>query len=342
MKPIESVKARTSEIRPSTEAIARLDLIRHPYGPCPAVLESIEMGLEPTLDSLVPDLRLRLAIHHRIPASSIRMFTGIDSGIRRMIDSMHGPLVGFPPSFSSSRLEATWPNRRRVLVTRGAGRRGTIDQDVASDLPGNAIALVESPSDPLGAVLTPSELVRLARSCQFVFVDERYAEFAGQSLLPIAAEFDNVIVFRTFDIWSGLHGFPLAWAVGSPAAMRAIPESDAGIQPASVVAAMATLDELATVEATLRIVRDDRSRLYRLLRKFAFLEPVPSWAPFVTARISIGKREAVLDGLRERGVLVHAPDQTGLESYIRFGIDSRMAIDRLRLALLDLGPVILG
>lgn len=319
-----------------------MDLIRHPYGPCPAVLETLELGSVSESNALIPDLKRRLAAQHRISSSSIRLFSGIDSGIRQVVDHVAGPLVGFPPSSSASRLERCWPNRQYVWATRGIGRFGAVDQDDASDLPGHGIALIESPSDPLGAIFTPIDFVRIARSCQFVIVDERYTEFAGQSLLPIATEFDNVIVFRSFDVWAALHGLPLAWAMGSPVAMRVAPDSESDVEPRAIAAALAMLDELATVEATLRMVRDDRSRLYRLLRKFSFLEPLPSWAPFVTARVSIGEREAIVSGLRDRGVLVHAPDHIGLESYIRFGIGTRSEIDRLRLALLDLGPAVVG
>jgi histidinol-phosphate/aromatic aminotransferase/cobyric acid decarboxylase-like protein len=322
--------------------VARLDVIRHPYGPCPAALESIGYGEATSSEKIMTELRQRLAERHRVPRDGIRLFAGVDSGIRRTVERFEGPLVGFPPSSSASLLERTWPSRRCIHVARGFGRAGAIDPEIAADLPGSGIALVDSPSDPLGAVVAPTDLVRLARSCQYVVVDERYAEFANRSLLPVAIEFDNVVVVRSFEIWAGLRRFPISWAVGSPTALRSVPDDGEGISADALNAALATLGELATVEATLRLIRDDRSRLYRLLRKLAFLEPLPSWGPFVTARVSLGERAPVIEGLAMRGVRVHAPEQDGLEAFIRFGIGTRAEMNALHCALRDLGPTIVA
>ena len=105
---------------------------------------------------------------------------------------------------------------------------------------------------------------------------------------------------------------------------------------------MATLQNRASVAATLKLVREERSRLYRFLRRFSFLEPLPSWAPFITARVTIVSRQNLIDGLAKRGIRIHAPSEPGLEDYVRIGIGSRTAMDRLRAALLELGPSLIG
>jgi histidinol-phosphate/aromatic aminotransferase/cobyric acid decarboxylase-like protein len=94
--------------------------------------------------------------------------------------------------------------------------------------------------------------------------------------------------------------------------------------------------------ATLKLVREERSRLYRFLRKLSFLEPLPSWAPFITARVTVVSRQCLIDGLAKRGIRIHAPLEPGLEQYVRFGIGSRTAMDRLRVALLELGPELIA
>jgi histidinol-phosphate/aromatic aminotransferase/cobyric acid decarboxylase-like protein len=338
--PTMALQREGAERRMSLEPVARLDLIRHPYGPCPAALESIGHADASSADDLLTELRQYLATRHRVPTDAIRLFANLDSGIRHVVDGLEGPLVGFPPSRSASLMERTWPKRTIAYAARGVGRWGAIVPEIAADMSGRGVALIESPSDPLGTVLSPADLVRLARSCQFVVVDERFAEFASRSLLPVAIEFDNVVVFRSLDIWAGLDRFPASWAVGSPASLRSIPESGQEIEVDALRAAIATFGELAAVEATLRLIRDDRSRLYRLLRKLAYLETFPSWGPFVTARVSLGNRTAIVDGLAARGVRVHAPEQDGLEEFIRFGIGTRSEMDQLHRALRDLGPTI--
>ena len=107
-------------------------------------------------------------------------------------------------------------------------------------------------------------------------------------------------------------------------------------------AALATLDSLPAMQATLRLVREERSRLFRQLRRFSFLEPVPSWGPFLSARVTLGERDLVVGELQARGIAVHAPSDPGLEQFIRFGLGSRSAMERLRQALIDLAPVVVG
>lgn len=319
----------------------RLDEFRHPFGPCPAAIDAAELSTRESDERLDARLREQLSIVYRVPATAILLFERIDRAIGTIVDTTPGTLVGCPPSASATSIEELWPSRERVVLARGVGRHGTLEPDAAADLPSQSVAIVESPADPLGNLLKPVDAVRLARACQVLVVDERFVEFAGQSLLSFGVEFDNVIICRSFDAWAGLGSTPCGWAVASRYLVDRLgpllepPRADA------MLAALATLENLKSVDATMRLMRDERSRLYRLLRKLSILEPLPSWGPFIAARVAIGSRDEVVAGLRERGLLVHAPAQIGLENYIRIGIGSRIAMDRLRTALLELAPDIL-
>lgn len=157
-------------------------------------------------------------------------------------------------------------------------------------------------------------------------------------MLPLAVEFDNVVVLRSFDAWAGFQHPICTWAVTSSRAAAELNLEHAVLEPESIAAALATLDNLTSLGATLRLIREERSRLYRLLRKLSFLEPVPSWGPFLAARVQLVRRDDVVDGLLARKVRVHAPTETGLERYIRIGIGSRSCMESLRVALIDLAP----
>jgi histidinol-phosphate/aromatic aminotransferase/cobyric acid decarboxylase-like protein len=109
-----------------------------------------------------------------------------------------------------------------------------------------------------------------------------------------------------------------------------------------VAAAIVALEDVAGAGMLVRWVRDERSRLYRLLRKFSFLEPLPSWGPFISARVGVTTRDALVAALEARGVRVHRPEEPGLENYVRFGIGSRAAMEHLRCALVEAAPELLG
>jgi histidinol-phosphate aminotransferase len=322
--------------------VVLLDQARNPYGPCPAALEAVERCPAFPDEKLTSALRRRLSGTYGVPTAAIHLVRSADGGL---VDSLIGhtrPLVAFPPSKLASRIAAFRPESEIVFVARGPGREGYIGPEAAADLPENGIAVIDSPSDPLGSVLSMTDAVRLSRACQYVVIDERFAEFSGVSMTPLALEFDNVVVLRSFEAWAGIQHPSCAWAVASPRSAADLNLEHAVLEPESIMAALATLDNLASVRATLQLIREERSRLYRLLRKLSFLEPVPSWAPFLAARVQIGQRDEIVDGLMARRIRVHAPTDPGLERYIRFGIGSPTAMDRLRTALLDLAPLVVG
>ena len=315
-----------------------LDLVHNPHGPCPAAIEAIETCHEFPLALLIATFRCRIAEIYRVPAESVHLVGCIDEGIRGIVARHAGPLIAFPPSAAATLVAERSPRNDPLMISRGPAREAIIGPDFASDLPERGLVVIDSPSNPLGLLLSPADLVRLSRACACVVVDERFAEYSEFSLLPITRELDNVIVIRSFESWAGLPEMACAWAVAPPRLAEAVGLATTPVRPEAIAGALATLDNHASIAATLRLVREERSRLYRFLRKLSFLEPLPSWAPFITARVTVASRESLLDGLTKRGIRINAPSQPGLEHYVRIGIGTRTAMDRLRAALLELGP----
>jgi histidinol-phosphate aminotransferase len=317
---------------------ARLDLTRNPFGPCPAALEALE-ARDGHLPADVPQaLSRQLGITFRVPREAIVLTEGADAGLAAVVRALDGPLVLVPPSTLATMVAASEPSRPVHLLARGPGRLGSVPADVAGDLPVHGVAVVDSPTDPLGAVLRPQNAVRLARGCRWLVVDERFAEFGGTSLLPLALEFPNIVVIRSFAAWAGIAEPGVGWVMGPPALRQAICGTVASPSPRAVAAALATLEHLADVEATLRVVRAERSRLFRLLRKFSFLQPLPSWGPYLAARVELVDRDTLVVGLASRGVCVDAPPEPGLERFVRIGIGTRREMQILESALRELAP----
>lgn len=332
-----SIQRRTEIDRP-----IRLDLTLNPHGPCPAALEAAETYQEFSPDSLAAAFRRGIGEVYRVPAESVHLVGGVDAGIRGIVDRHVGPLVAFPPSATATLVGECTPGCDPVMIARGPARDAVIGPDLAADLPENGLVIIDSPSNPLGLLLSPADLVRLSRACACVVLDERFAEYSEFSLLPLTRELDNVVVIRSFESWAGLPGLGCAWAVASPRLVGAWDVSPVAVKPEAIAGATATMQNLASVAATLKLVREERSRLYRFLRKLSFLEPLPSWAPFITARVTIVSRQSIVDELTKRGIRIHAPSEPGLEQYVRIGIGSRTAMDRLRAALLELGPELIA
>jgi histidinol-phosphate aminotransferase len=63
-----------------------------------------------------------------------------------------------------------------------------------------------NPNNPTGTLLNPSVIVRLARGAPdtLVVVDELYAPFTGQSVVPAALALDNVVALHSLSTTAGL------------------------------------------------------------------------------------------------------------------------------------------
>ena len=293
-------------------------------------------------DSHPATLRRRLSEVYRVPAGSIHLLESVDAAIGGIAGHHAGPLVTFPPAATANLIAECAPGSDVVSIARGIAGDAVIGPDVASDLPRNGLAVIDSPSNPLGSIVTPADAVRLSRACTAVVIDERFAEFSEFSLLPLALELDNVVVIRSIESWAGLPGAACAWAVAPPRLAHLFEQVRPAVEPEAIAVALATLQVRASVAETMKLVRDERSRLYRLLRRLSFLEPLPSWAPFIAARVAIVPRKDLTESLARRAIRVHAPPESGLEDYVRIGIGSRTAMDSLRTALLELGPELIA
>ena len=334
---------RNSIQRPNAiDSTIRLDLLQNPHGPCPAAIEASESCQEFPPDSLLATFRREIAEIYRVPEESVHLVGSVDAAIRNIVGRHGGPLVAFPPSATATLVTECTPECDTVVMARGPARDAVVGPDFAADLPENGMVIIDSPSNPLGFLLSPADAVRLSRACAYLIVDERFAEYSGFSLMPLARELDNVLVIRSFEAWAGLPELACAWAVASPRLADALKLAPAVVKPEAIAGAMATLENHASMVATLKLVREERSRLYRFLRKLSFLEPLPSWAPFITARVNIVSRPSLVDGLAKRGIRIYAPIEAGLEQYVRISIGSRTAMDRLRAALLELGPELIA
>lgn len=309
--------------------------------PSPAVCEAL---LQPPEDGTQcgAELRQRLALEYRLNERNVVLIADLDSVAGRIAEQTTGPLVLFPPATTDLSIAQLSTSRAILRLGRGFGRDGMITLDAACDLPHDGVAMISSPADPLANLLTANDAVRLARSCRWLIIDERYADYAGQSLLGLASEFPNVIVLRSFQARLGASAVRAGWATGSTRAQDVLTAIAAELPPAIGHAALTALGDTASGRTLLSFVRDERSRLFRSLRKLSYLQPLPSWGPFVTARVEVGERDTLVTLLAARGIRIHAPRDPGLERYLRIGIGLRRDMESLRCTLLDIAPIMLN
>ena len=327
---------------PPDDAAIRLDLLGNPHGSSLHVLDALAGCNDFHVPAGVRTTRLRYRLAETLGVAPASILLG--NGLEELLSTLllwrrsKGQIVLFPPSDVSQARRAAQHGIDVVTVRRGPSFGLDLDPETAGDLPRDAMALVDSPSDPTGSLLGTQEAVRLSRACDLLVVDERHVDYGGRSLVPLVREFENIVVLRTFETWAGLGWLPLAYAIGPARLMAeaAVFAPPGGPALGAVIAAAATLDDWQYMQATLRAVRAERSRLFRMLRKLNMLRPFPSWANFLLARIERGETGAVVDELARRGIVVHRPPQPELRDFVRISATRSDQTDALRRALTDM------
>jgi histidinol-phosphate aminotransferase len=279
-----------------------------------------------------------------VSAERLVVAAGIDELVTAIVlwRRAAGPFVLFPPTDISQ--EHHLRSLSVETVCRARSFRFAVELDPAEEwgIPPRATALVMSPNDPTGTLLSAQDAVRLSRRCEIVVVDERHGEYGGRTLLPLVREFDNLVVVQTFETWAGLTGFPFAYAIAPPVVAGQIARYRIRqeIPAASLIAAEATLDDLAYVRASAHRVREEKSRLYRTLRKLNMLRPLPSWANFLLARVERGDAILFERELAERGILVHRPLQPELTEHLRISAIGPESTLELKRALVEIAATL--
>lgn len=320
----------------------RLDLLGNPYGPSVHVFDELAAcdRLHLPAEAAEERLRHRLAAMVGVPPAWLVLANGVDELLEMVLLWRRGagPVVLFPPT---DPVDAERCRRLGIAVVpfqRAPSFALGLDPEAAADLPAGATALVTSPNDPTGTPLAAQEAVRLSRACALVVVDERHGAYSGRTLVPLVREFENLLVLQTFETWAGLAGLPLAYAVAPPALAGELAayRRPSGVAMGAVVAAGATLDDLARVRATVHWIRQERSRLYRTLRKLNLVRPLPSWANYLLVRVERGDPATVAGGLARRGIALYRPPQPELAPFLRVSAGRPEHTDALKQALIEI------
>jgi len=254
-----------------------------------------------------------VASYLRVPADRITLVNGLDEGIMALAVAYLRASIGGPqlesivpePAFEIFRFDTAVAGGRLVQVMPHRDFSFPL-ADVLSAISANTrVVFVTNPNNPTG-VGVPLDCIRtIARRLPegaVVFVDEAYAEFAGESFVPEIDAFPNVIVGRTFSKAFGLAGLRIGCMVGAPATMEAIrlaiPVYSVNI--AAVVAIQAALGDLDHLDGYLRQVTESKAMLYAACDRLG-LTFWPSRSNFVL--VCAGERtDALVKGAFEKGI----------------------------------------
>jgi histidinol-phosphate aminotransferase len=292
-----------------------------------AALQADQVGFYPPYAAATDAVARYLGV----PVDRVTLVNGLDEGIMALAVSYLRAAIGGPqlesivpePAFEIFRFDTAVAGGRLVQVMPRPDFTFPLDDVLGAISANTRVVFVTNPNNPTG-VGVPADAIRTLAGAiprgAVVFVDEAYAEFAGETFIPELPRFPNVIVGRTFSKAFGLAGLRIGCLVGSPDTMdpirQAIPVYSVNI--AAAVAIQAALSDLDYLHDYLRQVTESKALLYAACDRLG-LRYVKSRSNFVL--VCAGDRvDALIKGALERGVYLRdRSTEPGCAGCIRIG-----------------------
>jgi histidinol-phosphate aminotransferase len=284
-------------------------------GCSPRVLEALA-ALKPEQIGFYPPYAAAtdaVASYLGVPVDRITLANGLDEGIMAVAVAYLRAAIGGPqleaivpePAFEIFRFDTAVAGGRLVQVMPRPQFAFPLDEVLAAITPRTRVVFVTNPNNPTGVAMPLDAIRTIARRVPpgaVVFVDEAYAEFAGETFIPELDAFPNVIVGRTFSKAFGLAGLRIGCRVGAPETMypirQAIPVYSVNI--AAVAAVQAALGDRAFLDGYLQQVAESKQILYAACDRLG-LTCYPSRSNFVL--VCAGDRlDALVKGAFEKGI----------------------------------------
>lgn len=339
--PIEPFEVLSARLGRPIAQIIKLDANENPYGPSEHTRQALASISFP---HIYPDpesraLRTALERHTGVPMDYLVAGSGADELIDLILRLVLEPgeaVISCPPTFGMYPFD-TQVNAGSLIEVP---RRGDFSLDldgirraVSQHRP--KVIFIATPNNPDGGVCDRSIIEEILELPILVVLDEAYIEFcecgrlgADASMLKEALKRDNLIVLRTFSKWAGLAGLRVGYGTFPKWIHSAIwnAKQPYNVNVAASVAAIAALEDVASLVPIVDAIKNERRRLYDSLGEITYLRPYPSQANFILCRV-LPPDQGGCDAawLKKTlayhyGILVRYFEKPGLKDHIRISV----------------------
>lgn len=326
-----------------------------PFAPMPGVMEAATAALHNV--NRYPDpsnmgLRRALAARYDFAPERIAIGAGSCDILLSAAEALLEPgaeVVYSWPSFSVYPQMAAATGARAIVVPLDAEDRYDLDAMLAEITVATRLVLVCNPNNPTGTALPLDAIEAFVRQVPrhvCVMIDEAYCEFSTlddpDASIDLVRRHSNVVMLRTFSKVYGLAGLRAGYALCGDERFRVAVEQVRqpffcnAIAQAAAQAALKRQDVITQrVEETVA----NRLEMEEELRAMG-LRVADSQANFIWHALGAEPDEvdtdAVIDGLRDRRVLVRSGRSLGREGWARTTIGTAAENRRFLQALRDL------
>lgn len=165
-----------------------------------------------------------------------------------------------------------------------------------------------SPNNPTGNLVPEDAILAAAEGAPetLVMVDEAYADFAGQDLVPHVARHPNLVIARTFSKARAAAGLRVGALIAHPKLVEVFRsvQLPAAVSALAQAVAVRIVEDEEGVAARVALAARERERIIGGLRAHRDLEVFPSVANFILFRHRSRPAAELQEAILERGLLV--------------------------------------
>lgn len=200
-------------------------------------------------------------------------------------------------------------------------------EEMLKDADSSTGMLFANPNAPTGIALSRDEirgmLDRFPKDRVFV-VDEAYADFGSESVLPLLIDYPNLVVVRTFSKSLSFAGLRMGYIVAAPELIRAVTTVKNSVNhfPADIIcqtAAAAACSRTTYYRETTVSIVTARDEFRRSLLNAGW-DVLPSQTNFVFARKAGKTGREVYEAVKAEGILIRHFDIPGISDFVRITI----------------------
>ena len=227
-------------------------------------------------------------------------------------------------------------NYREVPLDEHFGLR------VEDYLGNNGGVVIANPNAPTGREVSLCAIRELLEGNPdaVVVVDEAYVDFGAHSAIELVGRYPNLVVVQTMSKSRSLAGLRVGFAVADEnliAALNCVKNSfnSYTLDRLALAGAEGAVRDRAYFQATTLKIVHTRDHAAARLKKLGF-EVCDSSANFLFISHPDVPAKTLLDGLRERGILVRWFDRPRIDNYLRVSVGTCPDMDALCAALEEL------
>jgi histidinol-phosphate aminotransferase len=317
----------------------KLDANESPFPPPDWLRAEVVRALEQVEVNRYPDpraghLRAALAARHGVRPECLVLGNGSDELIQLLLLAVGWPgaaVLAPIPTFAMYELIARAQGLRFEGVPLGPRFEPEMGRFIdAIQRVRPAAVFLASPNNPTGGVFSAQQILTVVGAASgLVIVDEAYAPYARQTMLPRVGDHERLVVLRSLSK-IGLAGLRVGYLVAHPELASELEKVRLpfNLNAYSQAAAVVALAHHEWVEAAVAEIIRERGRVAERLQELPGVEVFPSEANFILFRTA-RPCDRVFEALLGRRVLVrNLGSAPGLVNCLRVTIGTREENDR--------------